>query len=219
MSTMVAMPVRVKPPPGRHRRDHLARLRVLGNDHAVERRAHIQIVVVDASHGETAFGHLDLRLRGRKPRGQCVRFGARSFERRLAHELLLHQRLVALQVAARVREAHFDLGEIAACGFEFPLRHREHGGAVLGVEAREHLVLFDLHALLDVDLEHLARHLRRDRGHASRDHITRRIEYRCAQTRATRFCLRDHGGDFSGFRPQVEPGAGRSATTTTAIVA
>ena len=99
---------------GRHRRDHFAGLRVLGDDHAVERRAHVEIVVVDAPHGEAAFGHLDLRLRGREPRGQCVHFGARGIERRLAHELLLHQRFVALEIAARFREAHFDFGEIAA---------------------------------------------------------------------------------------------------------
>ena len=92
---------------------------------------------------------------------------------------------------------------------ELALGHGEHGGAVHRIEAREHLVLFDLHALFDVDLEHLARDLRGDRGHASRDDITRRVEHRVAQTRATGFGLGDDRGDFSGFRPQVEPGAGR----------
>ena len=57
--------------------------------------------------------------------------------------------------------------------------------AVYRIEAREHLVLLHLHAFFDVDLEHLARDLRRHRGHAPRDHVTRGVEHRISQTRAS----------------------------------
>ncbi len=46
MSTMVAIPVRVKPPPAEIGRDHLAELRVLGDDDPRERRADRAVIHV-----------------------------------------------------------------------------------------------------------------------------------------------------------------------------
>ena len=68
--------------------------------------------------------------------------------------------------------------------------------AVDRIERREHLVLLYRHALFDIDLEDLAGDLRRHRGHATRDDVTRRVEHGISQTRASAVRFGHDGGNF-----------------------
>ena len=65
------MPVRVKPPPAETGRHHLARLRILGNRHAAERRADDRVV-------EIGLLELDLALGARGPARAAARIRASS---------------------------------------------------------------------------------------------------------------------------------------------
>ena len=66
------------------------------------------------------------------------------------------------------------------------LRERERGAHLRVVQPREHLPFADGLALFDEDLDHLAGHLRRDRRSASRRDVTRGIEDRSRTRRAAR---------------------------------
>ena len=143
MSTIVAMPVRVKPPPADIGETDLAGLRVLRDHHALERRADLQVVEALLAERELRLGHADLRPGGRKPRRERSDFGLGRVERALCDQLLLDQGAVALERLARVGEPHLDLAQVAPRGLEaaggdvvLRLRRRR-------IEPREHLARLD----------------------------------------------------------------------------
>ncbi len=103
-----------------------------------------------------------------------VRLGGIDVGRRL--EAALEQLRQAVQVDPRLREPDFVLVRRprAPLRLRFGQRQRRpHAGVV---EARQHLAFLDGHAFLDVDLDDLARDLRRHRRLAPRGHVAGRVQ-------------------------------------------
>ena len=80
MSTMVPMPVRVKPPPAEIGEIISPGLGRLGDDHAAERRADHGVVELHLGHRDRLLGHLDLLAGGDEPGPEHVALGARGVE-------------------------------------------------------------------------------------------------------------------------------------------
>jgi hypothetical protein len=118
MSTIVPMPVRVKPPPGRQRRDDLARLRRLGHDHAGERRAHHGVVDAVAGDAQLALGDLRVLLRPGQLGAQRVALRHRLVVLRARDELALGQVAQARGVGFGVAQPGGAAGDAGARGLE-----------------------------------------------------------------------------------------------------
>ena len=108
---MVAMPVRVKPPPAEIGRDHFADLRVLGDDDALKRSADGAVVhgllrFLDARlrSGYLGFGEVDLGL-------QAVGGGAGIVELLLRLHTGLLQLVGAVQLDLGVLQLHLPVGD------------------------------------------------------------------------------------------------------------
>ena len=196
---------------GRHRRDHLAGLRILRDDHAVERRAHQQIVEILRAHAHGACGDLHFALQRFQPRAQRADFGLRLVELRLADELVGAQCSVATQVAFGFGQAHLHFLEILARGFELALRELVDRPRGRVVEPRQELAFLDGHAFLDQHFGDLAGDFRGHRRLAPRNDVARCIQNRGAATAAGR--ARDRGGrfHFDGAVAQQRIGAGDDA--------
>ena len=111
---------------GGDRRHHLAGLRILRDDDAVERRAHHQIVEILRAHAHGAFGDLHFAAQRFESRVERRGFRLRLVELQFAHQLVFAQLLGASQVALRFGDADFDFVEILARGIELALRERVH---------------------------------------------------------------------------------------------
>ena len=107
-------------------------------------------------------------------------------------------------------EPHFAFGNLPLRRFELRAiqpQRRLQGGVV---QPGEHLAFADRHAFLDVDLDHLAGDLRRHRGAAARRDVARGVEHRGLRAGGT---LGD-GRDFDFNRPLARepiPGAAAGA--------
>ena len=199
MSTIVPMPVRVKPPPADIGRDHLAGLRVLRRDHARERRAHHVVFEADSVEIDRARLDRDFRLERCQARGERRGFGLRGIELVLADEAALPQRAAALVGTLRVRKPHLHFGEVSPRGIEAPA-----GNVVLrtrrrGFEAREHLSGVDAHAFLDEHLLDLAGDLGGHGGEPARHDVAGRVEHRTGSCAAAG-ALHRNGFHFHGLR-------------------
>ena len=164
MSTIVQIPVRVKPPPALTGEIILAGLRVLRDRDAGERGADHGVVERRAPDVDLAVGHHHLLALHRDARGQGIDLGARRVELGPADDALVDQHAGAPLVEVRFREAHLQLVESAARRLELRLRQRQPGPLRRIVEQGQHLALGHRHALLDEHLDDLPRHLGRDGG-------------------------------------------------------
>jgi hypothetical protein len=160
MSTIVLMPVRVKPAARRHGGDHLARLRILRQRHAAERRADDGVVDCRLLHRDLALRDLDLLLRRFDACDERIDFGFRVVDVVRRVQSFLAKPLLALQLHASLRQANFTFRDLPLRRFELraiQLEGRLQRGVV---EAGEDLALADGHAFLDVHFDHLAGDLR-----------------------------------------------------------
>ena len=115
------------PAAGRNRRDHLARLRVLRDHDAAERRADLEVRERLATQARPApRRRRPPPARRRGARRSALASASDAVEHALRDELALDQRAVALQRAARVGEPHLDLAQAATRRFEAA---RGHAGA------------------------------------------------------------------------------------------
>ncbi len=144
---------------GRDRRDHLARLRVFRDRHAVERRAHDRIRQVPFTRFDAALGDCDLLTRHRDPGSErvdarhCrVHFGAPD-------DLFVEQLIEPGERQLGLAESRFVFGRGALRRRELRALDRQRRADLRIVEPREHLSLVYGLAFLDEDLEDLARHL------------------------------------------------------------
>ncbi len=195
---------------GGDRRNDLAWLRVLGGDHAVERRAHHGVVEVALRHRHAPLGHLDVASGCFQLRPQVLEGGTRRVEVGFADVVLGHQALVALVVALGVAQLHPHLGQ-RRLGLVL-LRHRlVVAGVDIGlVQGGDHLARLDVLAFLDQHLDHLVGDLRRHGGLAPRHHVARGVEQRTAgrgaAARGADFLRRRRLHRHAGAAPQPQPG-------------
>ena len=141
---------------------------------------------------DLALGHAHLLAGGLDAGTERVDGGTRRVDlcgSRVAHADELAD---AVEVDPRLVEAHLAFVDVSAGCLRLGFGQRHRGTLRLGVEPREHLAFADRHALLDVDLDHLARDLRRDGGAPPGRDVSGRI-----QDSRLRSCLtRRHSGGF-----------------------
>ena len=163
---------------GRDRRDHLARLRVLRDRDAAERRADDRVVEVRALQVDLPFGDAHLLV------GASMRAAIESTWACAVSRSATVFRRSAASFCARSRAS---CASASRTSFSRTLRRAASACASARasaapelriVEPREHLAFFDGHALLDVDFDHLAGDLRRHRRPAPRGDVARRIQDR-----------------------------------------
>ena len=181
----------------RHRRNRLARLRVLGDHDSRKRGADREVVQPLRAERHPALRHADLSLRRRKTRLECRDLGRRRVEHTLRDELALDEAAVARVGAPCVREPDLDLAQVAARCLERLVRDVVFGPRGRRIEPREHLPLLYARALLDENLRHassdLGTHGRQAPGHD----IAGRVEHGsvgCAGGRFDQRGLHGHGG-------------------------
>ena len=203
---MVPIPVRVNPAPPGDRGHHLARLRVLGGDDAVEGRPddHVLDLLADDLHlslrnPDVLALALDARLQGGDLAVDLVEVG-------LTGDLLFDEAPRPLLAEARLGKLrlHFEdrLPRRRGLGFGEPERPLQ----VRGIEPGEHLSGGHLHALFDGDLGDLPRRLRGDRGLPPRGHVAARVQHRGAGVHRDRAHPRRPHRERLRLRPQQEDG-------------
>ena len=125
MSTIVPMPVRVKPPPAEIGEIISPGWAALAIDHAGERRAHDGVVDLHLAPRPPLPAPPGPAPRGAEPRPQRVALGPRGVERLRGDELRAGELLLALVVPLGLLELGPDLGHLGARGGELRLGERE----------------------------------------------------------------------------------------------
>ena len=196
-----------EPAAGRHRRHHLAALRVLRDDDAAERRAHRAVVEILLGDLDSRLGDAHLFARDHEPRLQAVHRHAGLIAGLLGHELALPQLVDPLELPLGVVEIDSQVAE--GRGGRVTLGHgRCQPGARVGiVEPRQHLAGLDLQALVDVDLVDARGDLGGDGGSLPRGDVAAGVQ----QGRAAAL-VGAHGShlDLRGLLAQRDEEAGRA---------
>ena len=158
---------------GRHRRDHLARLRVLRDRDAAERRAHHHV-------GQVGLRRLHLALATAPAVGEAIRAFSDSTSasrvsssaRPMTPSFSSCCRRSRLSSASRSRA--WSSAALCARARAAPRATASGRSHLRVVQPRQHLSAPYGLSFLDEDLEHLAGHLRRDRRPPASGHIARR---------------------------------------------
>ena len=211
MSTIVPMPVRVKPPPadtGEIISPGCASFEIATPSNGAR-------TVMSARSVRRWFTRLsdtfDLLLRQRDPRLERLDLRARRVDLGLADDLLLDELLAGGRGSAPLRAAGpRPRRRRAARPRAAPRRPRAPPAPASRPAVASTWPLADRLALLDEHLEDLAGHLRRDRRAAPRRHVAGRVQHGAGRRAAAG--LRGHGRDrhrrrLDARRP--EPAAGR----------
>jgi hypothetical protein len=159
MSTIVQMPVRVKPPP------------------AAERRPDDRVVEVGALEIDLALANRDLLAERVDAREVGIDLGLGAVAIGGGGEAVLEQVVGPPERQPGFLEADFVLLDLPARPFHLRFGQRQRGLVGRVVEPRQHLSFAHGHAFLDVHLDDLARDLRRHRRPPARRHITRGVEH------------------------------------------
>ena len=157
MSTMVQMPVRVKPPPadtGETISPGCASLEI-ATPLKGARMTVLSRFVCSSSIWRLDDAHL-LARRG-DPRFEGIHFGLRLVDLGCRDQLILDELHDATERELRFGQSHFALAHVAAGRFGLRLGQRQRRAKRGVVEAGEHLPFLDRHAFFDVDLDDLAR--------------------------------------------------------------
>ena len=194
MSTIVQMPVRVKPPAGRHRRHHFAGLRVLGDRDAAERRSDHGVVEVRSARDPPAASPLPPAGARRVPAAPPAH--PRSPSRRPRRTAWRSRPSPAAAGAPGSRGALARRTSSLARGpFGTPCAWAIRRANIAALAARvikacQHLALLHRHALVHVHFGDLACDLRRHRGAAPRRHVPRRVQHGAAALARARPAVR-----------------------------
>jgi hypothetical protein len=199
--------------PGRYRRDHLAGLGILRDDHARERRPDSHVGHRVLGEGDIAQRDLDVLPAGFEPRGEFVvnRFG--RIEAGLAGKVTPGEITKTIPFESGVPELCLDFREGGAR--RVGLGDRERKLRLLGrVIQRSHdLAFLDPHPFLDEDLAHLARDFRRNGRLATGHDVAGRIEHAAGRSDTGRLprdvCFDQHGHGISADRQPPAQRAGR----------
>ena len=178
MSTIVQMPVRVKPPPadtGEIISPGCASFEIAMPSNGARTTMSARSVRRALT---LRLRDLDLLLRHRDPRLERFDLGIGRIELGAGDDLVLHQLLPAAQRQLRFLEPCLVLGGGPLRRVELRLVYAEHGPQLRVVQPREDLAALHRPAFLDEDLEDLAGHLRGHRGAAPGGHIAGGIEHR-----------------------------------------
>ncbi len=152
MSTMVQMPVRVKPPPaetGDTISPGCASLEIATPLNGARMTVLSRLV---RSSSVCRSATRTCSRAARNPRVERIDFRLRLVDLGLRRELILHQLQHAAERNARLGEAHFVLADGSPRRFGLRLGERQRRARRRVVEPREHLSFADRHAFLDVDL-------------------------------------------------------------------
>ena len=161
----------------RHRRDHLARLCILRDGHAVERGAHGHV-------GQVGFPGPDMGLRDRH---LLLSHAMRAFRLSTAgvgridfgepNHTVLDELIESLQRNLGLAKPRLILRRTAPRRFELRARDVEVGSNLRIIETRKDLSAPDCLALFDEDLHHLAGDLRGNGRPPPRCHVAGRVEH------------------------------------------
>ena len=206
MSTIVPMPVRVKPPPAEIGEIISPGCADLATTMPGEGRPDHRVVELHAGHAHGLLGHADLLLRAAELGSQRVALGAGGVHRLLADQLPPQQLLLPREVALGLIELGPDLGHLRARRGELGPGQRERGLGLGVVEPGQDVALLDPHAFLDRHLGHLAGDLRGDRGLAAGGHVAAGVQH---GPRALAGRPRHRGLHRRWRRPDGEPQSGR----------
>ena len=141
MSTMVPMPVRVKPPPAEIGEIISPGCADLAMTTPAERGADDGVVELHLRDRQRLLRDLDLLLDVGEPGPQHVPLGERGVQALRAHQLPVEEPLLADVVALGLIELGAYLGELRARGHELGLRQAEPGAGLGVVETRQHRAL------------------------------------------------------------------------------
>ena len=177
MSTIVPMPVRVKPPPAET------------GEIISPGCASFEITTpLNGARTTMSVSWVFCRLtwlsatpiccvRMRDPRLQRVDVRLRLVELRLADDPFLQQLLPPAERELRLLQARLVLGRRLARRGQLRLRQRQRGPRLRVVEVRQDLPGLHRLPFLDQDVDHLAGDLRRDRRAPPRHHVARGVEH------------------------------------------
>ena len=178
MSTMVQMPVRVKPPPA-DTGDTISP-GCASFEMATPLKGARMIVLSSSVRCDDhlAFGDAHLLAQRANARVDRFDFRLRRIDFRRRDEAVLHELFAASQRPPRFGEANFVLGDPALRALDLCERQPERGTRGRVVEPGQHLTLADGHAFVDVHFDDLAGDFRRDGGAAPRRDVARRVQHR-----------------------------------------
>ena len=177
MSTIVQMPVRVKPPPADTGDTISPGCASLVTATPLNGARMIVLSRSVCCIADLAFRDAHHLARGGDARRHRIDIGLRLIDFRLRHDTLLHQLRAAAERDARVGEPDLVFRDVAPRRLGLRLRERQRRPRIRIVQAREHLAFLDGHALLDVHLDDLAGDLRRDGGAPARRDVAGRVEH------------------------------------------
>ena len=163
---------------GRHRRDHLAGLRVLRDRDAAERRADDRVVDRRLLQRDLALGDVDLfRADAMRATSESTSAFALSMSFGVFRPSLRSRSWRCS--CTRACASRTSISGICRFAASSCARYSLSAGLQRGVvQPREHLALADRHAFLDVHLDDLAGDLRRDRGAPPRGDVARGVQHR-----------------------------------------
>jgi hypothetical protein len=179
MSTMVPMPVRVKPPPADSGDTISPGCAALAITTPANGARTTVLSTPIAGDGQAAARHLRVALRGGDLRAQGVALGHGLFELRARDQLLADQRAEPRGIRLGLLQLRLGADDLALRG-GLQLRRGEIalGIGIDRIQRGHHLAGLDPLAFFDQHLAHAAGDLRRHGGHPSRHHVAAGIQYR-----------------------------------------